>query len=138
LGLILLRDFFQDCARPKNILSHHEDTIARIAPASIGNLVPVAWDSMLRQLRLQMERILFGSKKPYQMIVPDLRGDVLEEELASLVFAPALKNGRAILPSFRVKDTPESFLLFEAEHVRAAATNGKVVGTAPFRKQASF
>jgi hypothetical protein len=52
LESIVERDFAQPYSRPKNILPHDKDAITRIAPSAIRDFVPMAQDSLLRQLFL--------------------------------------------------------------------------------------
>ena len=74
-------------------------------------------DSMLHQLRLQMNGALFENKKSHQMIVPNFRCDVMKEKLAGFCLTAALKDGSPFITAFCVKDPPDTIPLLEAINI---------------------
>lgn len=93
-------------------------------------------NAVLRQLFLQLNGILFRGKKSHEMIVANSPCNVIEVKPTGFILARAFKNGITRLAAFRIKDPPDSILLLQAENVRTAATDAKIMWAASFCEQA--
>ena len=72
------------------------------------------------------------------MVTPNPLGLILEEEFAGFLLACAFKNGIVVLAALGVEDAPSPLLILKAIHIRPAATDGVIAGTASFLDESAL
>ena len=96
----------------------------------------MGWDSKVCQLCFQIACLLFRDEKSNEMMVADFLRNVIEVKLAGFCLTARLENGSIIFPAFGVEDLPDSLPPIQAVDIRAAGTNGKIMGTEALFEQA--
>jgi hypothetical protein len=72
------------------------------------------------------------------MVVLDPLCNIVKVKPAGFLFTRGFENGSVRFTAFRIDDVPNSILLLNTVNIRSAMTDGKIVGTASFFKQAPF